>query len=62
VAQAEHKSAEALIGVDADHVPEDRSPADLHERLRDRLRLLAQSRAPASAEDHDGLVHRRERY
>ena len=62
VAEAEHEAAEALLGVDADHVPEDRLPADLNERLRDRLRLLAQARAPASTEDHDGLVHRPERY
>ena len=61
VAEAEHEAAEALLGVDADHVPEDRLSADLHERLRDRLRLLAEPRAPASAEDHDGFVHRPER-
>ena len=39
MAEAEHEAAEALVGVDPDHVPEDRAPADLHERLRDRLRV-----------------------
>jgi hypothetical protein len=61
VAEAEHEMAEALLRVDVDHVPEDRLAADLHERLRDRLGVLAQARAPAAAEDHHGLVHRPER-
>ena len=45
-----------------DAVPEDRASADFDERLGDRVRLLAQPGAPAAAEDHDGLVHPRERY
>ena len=62
VPEAEDEAVKALVGVDADDVPEDRTPADLDERLRDRVRLFAQPGAPAAAEDHDGLVHRRERY
>ena len=62
VAEAEHEAVEALVGVDPDDVPEDRPAADLHQRLRDRLGVLAQARAAAAAQDHDRLVHRRERY
>jgi hypothetical protein len=61
VAEAEHEAVEALRRVDADHVPQDRAAADLDQRLRDRLRVLAQPRAAAAAQDDDWLVHRPER-
>ena len=43
----------ALGGVDPDHVPEDRVPADLHQRLRDLGAVLLQPRPAAAAEDRD---------
>jgi hypothetical protein len=36
-----------------DHVPHDRPAADLHQRLRDRLRVLLQPRAAPATEDYD---------
>ena len=55
VAEAEEKATEALLGVDADHVPEDRPAADLHQRLGDRLAVPAQARAAPATEDHHVL-------
>jgi hypothetical protein len=43
VTQAEHEAVEALLGIDPHHVPEDGPAADLDERLRDRLGVLAQT-------------------
>src|SRR4029453_19519138 len=48
----EHEPPESLLGVDTDHMPEDGPTADLDERLRDRLRSLAEARPTAAAEDH----------
>ena len=53
MAGAEDEALEALLGVDADDVPEDRPPSDLDERLRDRLGVLPEPRAAAAAEDDD---------
>src|SRR6476646_6486112 len=53
VSGAEDEALQSLRGVDLDHVPEDRSAADLHQRLRHRLGLLAQACSPAAAEDQD---------
>ncbi len=58
VAGGEQEAIEALRGVDPDHVPEDRLPADLDQRLRHRLRPLPQPRPAPAAEDDDGRPHR----
>jgi hypothetical protein len=46
---------DALGGVEGDDVPGDRQPADLHERLGDRGRMLLQARAPPTAQDDRGV-------
>ena len=53
----QQKPPEALGQVDPDHVPHDRLPADLHERLGHRRRVLLQARSPASAEDDHDRPH-----
>jgi hypothetical protein len=53
VAGQEQEPPESLLGVDTDHVPEDGPTADFDERLRDRLRSLAEARPAAAAEDHN---------
>ena len=56
------RAAKAVGGVDPDDVPEDRPPADLDQRLRDRVRVLLQAGAATSAEDRDGLGALRHRH
>src|SRR5918999_337229 len=53
VAGAEHDPGRAVSGVDVDDIPDDRHPADLDQRLRDRLGVLLEPRAPAPAKDYD---------
>src|SRR5581483_590989 len=53
VAGEEQEAREALAAVDRDHVPEDRPGADLDERLRDRLRPLAEARPAPATQDHN---------
>ena len=53
VAAQQQEAAVALGGVDADHVPEDRVPADLHERLGDLGAVLLQPRPATATEDRD---------
>ena len=55
VAGQQQEPAEAVGRVDPDDVPEDRPPADLDQRLRDRVRVLLQAGTATSAEDRDGL-------
>ncbi len=62
VAGQQHEPAKAVGGVDPDDVPEDRPPADLDQRLRDRVRVLLQAGAATSAEDRDGLGALRHRH
>ena len=47
------RSAEALRGVDPDHVPQDRPAADLDEGLGDRMGVLLEAGSAASAQDYD---------
>lgn len=59
VAEAQHEVGEPVDLEVLHDVPEDRLIADLHQRLRDRFRVLAQSRALAAAKnDHGHLVLR----
>jgi hypothetical protein len=58
VAGREQEARETLHRVELDHVPHDRHPADLDERLGDLPRALAQPRAAAATEDHDGRACR----
>src|SRR5262249_31909761 len=51
------KAPKPLREVDLDHVPEDRTAADLHKRLGDRLRVLLQARTTTAAEDRDRRQH-----
>ena len=53
VAEGEHEILVPEVRVVAHEVPEDRPVADVHERLRNGVRVLAQSRAEAAAEQHD---------
>ena len=62
IASRQHEPAEALPRVELDHVPHDRVPPDLHERLRDLPRVLLQPCPPPTAEDHDlGPIRQRAR-
>ena len=51
----QEEAPEAVRRIDPDHVPDDRTAADLDERLRDRVGPLLQPGAAPSAEDRDGL-------
>ena len=53
VAEAQDEVLVAEVRVVAHQVPEDRPVADVHQRLRDGVRVLAQPRAEAAAEQHD---------
>ena len=56
--QAQDEPPEGVVVVGLHHVPQNRPAADLYERLGDRVRLLAQPRASATAEDRDGNFRR----
>ena len=62
----EQEPPEAVGDVDVDHVPDDRPPADLDQRLGDRGGTLPQASPAAAAQDQDpfaaGDRHRREEY
>src|SRR5690606_23753818 len=42
----------AVVGVPAHQVPQDGPVADVHQRLRDRVGMLAQARAEPAAKQH----------
>ena len=60
VAQAEHKIAEAVVGVELHDVPEDGAAADLDHRLGPEFGFLAQARAQSAAKNH--YFHNRIRF
>jgi len=53
VPEAENELAEAVVGVAAHHVPEDRPPADLNEGLRESGFAPRQSQPASPTQDHD---------
>ena len=53
IAQAQDEILVAVVRVVAHQVPDDRTAPTLHERLRDRVRMLAQTRAESAAEQND---------
>ena len=55
VAGEQQHALHALGGVERDDVPDDRQPAHLDERLRDRARVLLQARPTPAAQDHGGV-------
>src|SRR5690349_16199986 len=53
VSAADHEFIEAVMGIDSHYVPDDGTPADLHQRFWDNTSFLAEPRAIASCQnDH----------
>jgi hypothetical protein len=56
-AQAEHKTAEAVFGVNLHYVPENRVFADGHHGFGAEFGFFFNARTQAPAQDEDGNVH-----